>query len=67
MKLDYEKTQESELDIRTYLDRLQYAIESGSATINFQRDRRVDTVRDKKYTNRYTMLTLFPMRMKWLF
>lgn len=50
---------ESGSDVTTYLDRLKYAIESGSAMINFQRDRQVDSIRDEKYTNRYTMLTLF--------
>lgn len=61
MKADFEKsTIEGNLDISTYLDRLKYALESGSATINFQRDRQVDRVRDAKHTNRHTMLALFP-------
>jgi len=61
MKTDFEKnTIEGNLDISTYLDRVKYALESGSATINFQRDRQVDSVRDAKYTNRHTMLALFP-------
>ena len=57
MKADFEKsTIEGNLDISTYLDRLKYALESGSATINFQRDRQVDRVRDAKYTNRHTIV-----------
>jgi len=61
MKAAYETSKiESKFDVSTYLERLKYALESGSATINFQRDRQVDAARDRKYTNRYTMLTLFP-------
>lgn len=51
---------ESEFGVQTYLDRLKYAIQSGSARLNFQKDRRADRNRDKKYTNRYTMGQLFP-------
>ncbi|CUH96394.1 hypothetical protein P22_2484 [Propionispora sp. 2/2-37] len=61
MKASYEKsTIESEFDVSTYLERLKYALESGSATISFQMNRQVDDARDRKYTNRYTMHTLFP-------
>lgn len=61
MKVSYEKsTIESEFDVSTYLERLKYALESGSATISFQMHRQVDDARDRKYTNRYTMHTLFP-------
>ncbi|WP_366923868.1 hypothetical protein MFMK1_000784 [Metallumcola ferriviriculae] len=55
-----EKRIERKADISTYIDRLQYAINSGNAKVQFQKDRKVDERRDKKYTNRYTMLTLFP-------
>ncbi len=51
---------ESKLEVQTYLDRLKYAIGSGSVTINFQKERQVDKNRDKKYTNRYTISKLFP-------
>lgn len=51
---------ESKLEVTTQLDRLKYALESGRAKISFQRDRRVDKNRNKKYTNKYTMLALFP-------
>lgn len=47
---------ESKLEVQTFLDRLKYAIQSGSV-INFQKKRQVD---DKRYTNRYTMSKLFP-------
>jgi hypothetical protein len=51
---------ESKLEVQAYIDRLKYAIESGSATINFQKERQVDKNRDREHTNRYTMSKLFP-------
>lgn len=51
---------ESRMEIQTYLDRLKYAIESGSVTLRFQKQRQVDKDRDKKHTNRYTVAKLFP-------
>lgn len=54
------KRKESKLEVQTYIDRLKYAIKSGSLTINFQKVRNVDQGRNKKYTNRYTMGRLFP-------
>lgn len=50
---------ESELEIKTYIQRLKYALNNG-ATINFQIKRCVDDNRDEKYTNQYTVNTLFP-------
>lgn len=50
---------ESKLEVQTYIDRLKYAIESGSTTINFQKERQVDKNRDAKHTNRYTISKLF--------
>lgn len=50
---------ESELEIKSYLQDLKYALENG-AQINFQARRRVDNQRDEKYTNQYTVNTLFP-------
>lgn len=50
---------ESEVEIKAYLQDLKFAINNG-ATINFQARRRVDDNRDEKYTNQYTMNTLFP-------
>ena len=49
------KRKESKIEVQTYLDRIKYAIQSGSVTINFQKDRNVDQGRNKKYTNRYTI------------
>lgn len=59
-KITEVKRKESKLEVQTYIDRLKYAIKSGSVTINFQKDRNVDQGRNKKYTNRYTMGQLFP-------
>lgn len=50
---------ESELEIRTYLQKLQYALDQG-AEISFQVKRLVDQNREEKYTNQYTVNTLFP-------
>ena len=50
---------ESELEIRTYLQKLQYALDQG-AEISFQAKRLVDQNREEKYTNQYTVNTLFP-------
>lgn len=57
-----EKTKErieSELEVRTYIQNLKYAIDNG-AKITFQAKRLVDENRDEKYTNQYTVNTLFP-------
>lgn len=54
------KRVESKFDVETYLARLKYALGSGKAKVNFQKGRIVDENRDEKYTNKYTMLTLFP-------
>lgn len=51
---------ETRMEIQTYLDRLKYAIESGSVTLKFQKKRQVDKNRDEKHTNRYTVAKLFP-------
>lgn len=51
---------ETRKEVQTYLDRIKYAIQSGFVKINFQKNRRVDQSRDKKYSNRYTMSQLFP-------
>ena len=55
-----QKRIESKLEVQTYLDRLKYALHSGSVTVNFQKDRQIDSKKDKKYTNRYTLAQLFP-------
>ena len=50
---------ESELEISAYIQNLKFALNNG-AKIDFQVKRRVDENRDEKYTNRYTVNTLFP-------
>ena len=50
---------ESEWEIRAYLQDLVYALDNG-ATIYFQAKRRVDNERYVKYTNLYTVESLFP-------
>ena len=50
---------ETELEVKTYIERLKYALSNG-AKIDFQIKRRVDDERDEKYTNQYTVNTLFP-------
>ena len=60
MKMSYTNARiESELEIRTYLQKLQYALDQG-AEISFQVKRLVDQDREEKYTNQYTVNTLFP-------
>lgn len=50
---------ESELEVRTYIQDLKYALAHG-AKINFQVKRLIDEQRDQRYTNQYTVATLFP-------
>ncbi len=50
---------ESELEVKTYIQNLKFALKNG-AKINFQVKRRVDDNRDEKYTNEYTVNMLFP-------
>ncbi len=51
---------EDKVEVVAYLDNLLYAIRDDQTRIIFQQERRVDESRCLKYTNRYTMLTLFP-------
>lgn len=50
---------ESELEVKTYIQNLKYALENGG-TISFQTKRFVDENRDERYTNIYTVESLFP-------
>lgn len=50
---------ESELDVKAYIQNLKFAINNG-AKINFQIKRIVDDKREEKFTNQYTVNTLFP-------
>ena len=51
---------ESRQEVGTYLARLKYALESDSAKIVYQEKRRIDTRRQEKYSNEYTLEDLFP-------
>ena len=50
---------ESEAEIKAYIQNLKYALENGGKIV-FQIRRYVDEKRDVKYTNQYTVNTLFP-------
>lgn len=50
---------ESELEVKAYIQDLKFALNNG-AKIDFQAKRCVDDNRDEKYTNQYTVNTLFP-------
>jgi c-di-GMP-related signal transduction protein len=50
---------ETELEVKTYLQNLNYALDNG-AKIEFQAKRIVDDKRDIKFTNQYTVAKLFP-------
>lgn len=50
---------ESEFEIKAYIQDLKFALNNG-AKIDFQAKRRVDDNRDERYTNQYTVSTLFP-------
>ena len=50
---------ESELEVKAYIQNLKFALNNG-ASIEFQAKRRVDNNRDEKFTNLYTVNTLFP-------
>lgn len=59
MREDIKARIETELEVKAYIQDLQYALHNG-AQINFQIRRRVDEERDERYTNQYTVNTLFP-------
>ncbi len=50
---------ESELEVKTYIQKLKFALNNG-VRIEFQAKRIVDEKRDEKYTNQYTVNKLFP-------
>lgn len=50
---------ESENEVKAYIQNLKYALNNG-ARINFQIKRCVDDERDERFTNQYTVNTLFP-------
>ena len=57
--MDTKSRIETEIEIKSYIQDLKYAINNG-AQINFQISRRVDDDRDERYTNQYTVNKLFP-------
>lgn len=50
---------ESEIEVKAYLQSLRYALDNG-AQITYQEERHVDEERDERYTNKYTVVDLFP-------
>lgn len=50
---------ETELEVKAYIQDLKLALNSG-ARLDFQIKRRVDDERDERFTNQYTVNTLFP-------
>lgn len=50
---------ETELEVKAYIQNLKLALNSG-ARLDFQVKRRVDDERDERFTNQYTVNTLFP-------
>ena len=50
---------ESELEVKSYIQNLKYALQNG-ASIEFQAKRLVDEKRKEEYTNQYTVNKLFP-------
>lgn len=50
---------ESEIEVSSYLANLRYALDKG-AQIYVQLERKVDEGRAEKYTNDYTIRSLFP-------
>jgi len=59
-KLGEKRVIESKIEVTTFLDRLKYLLQAGTALLYFQTHRKVDMDRDIKYSNRYTMSKLFP-------
>ena len=59
MTADSKSRIESETEIKAYIQDLRYAINNG-ARIQFQVRRIVDENRAERYTNQYTVRTLFP-------
>jgi len=59
LREEVESRIESELEVRTYIQNLKYALDHG-AQLTFQVRRLVDENRDERYTNQYTVNKLFP-------
>lgn len=50
---------ESELEVKSYIHNLRFALNNGAKT-DFQAKRLIDEKREEKYTNQYTVNKLFP-------
>ncbi|MCQ2550689.1 MAG: hypothetical protein MJ146_00650 [Clostridia bacterium] len=50
---------ETEINVKDFLDKLHYSLDNGGKVV-FQKYRKVDSLRDEKYTNEYTVNALFP-------
>ena len=50
---------ETEIEVRSYWQNLQYAL-GNNAKITFQIERQVDQNRDQRHTNKFTVADLFP-------
>ena len=59
MKVETKARIESEMEVKSYIQNLNYALEHG-AKVQFQAYRAVDERRQERYTNEYTMAKLFP-------
>lgn len=59
-KRDEKQRIESKLEVIAYIDNLKYALHDDQTRLIFQQERRINGSRNPRYTNRYTMLTLFP-------
>ncbi len=59
MKTTIRERIETELEVRSYIQNLRYALDNG-ASIEFQLHRLVDEKRDEHFTNQYTVNKLFP-------
>lgn len=54
------KKTETKEDVAAFIANIKYCIESGDCKISFQYDRKNDANKDVRFTNRYTINTLFP-------
>ena len=59
MSRDINARIETEAEVKAYIQNLRFALNSG-ARIDFQVHRRVDENREERFTNQYTISTLFP-------
>lgn len=51
---------ESKFEVEDYLDRLKYALNDNQVEFTFMRNRKVDELRDERFSNGFTVNDLFP-------